>query len=131
MIAALDWQAALVALLLADPDLAALVGDRIHDAAPRNAAFPFITLGDTGQADWSSGTEPGGQISSTLHVWSRAAGRREAWTIIGVLLHLLHDAPLPLDEHALVLMRVTYAEVRRDPDGLTEHGVMRVTALVE
>lgn len=131
MIAALDLQAALVARLLADGDLAALVGDRVDDGAPRATAFPSVTFGETGQADWSSDNEPGGDVRLTLHVWSRVVGKRQAWTIIGHLMRLLHDAPLALDNHTLVLVRVNFAEVRLDPDGLTEHGVVRVMALVE
>lgn len=131
MIAALELQAAVVARLFADADLVALVGDRIHDGAPRSLTFPSVTLGASGQADWSSDGEPGGDIRLDLHVWSREIGKREAWTIIGHLMRLLHDAPLTLDDHALVLVRITYAEVRLDPDGITEHGVVRVAALVE
>lgn len=131
MIAALDLQAAIAAHLAADADLAALVGDRIHDGAPRAGAFPSITFGEAGQADWSSDGEPGGDVRLTLHVWSRAIGKREAWAIIGHLMRLLHNAPLALEAHALVLARVTFAEVRLDPDGMTEHGVVRVVALVE
>ena len=150
MIAALELQAGLVASLLADAELAALVDDRIHDGAPRATAFPSVTLGETGQAvapratafpsvtlgesgqaDWSSDNEPGGQVQLALHVWSREIGKREAWTIIGHLMRLLHDAPLTLDEHALVTIRVTFAEVRLDPDGMTEHGVVRIAALIE
>jgi hypothetical protein len=131
MIAALELQATLVARLLADADLVALVDDRVHDGAPRATAFPSVTLGETGQADWSSDNEPGGEVGLTLHVWSRAIGKREAWMIIGHLMRLLHDAPLTLDEHALVTIRVTFAEVRLDPDGMTEHGVVRIAALIE
>lgn len=131
MIAALDLQAALVACLLADVDLAEIVGDRIHDGSPRATAFPSVTLGETGQTDWSSDKEPGGEVQVALHVWSRQIGKREAWTIIGHLMRLLHDAPLTLDEHALVTIRVTFAEVRLDPDGMTEHGVVRIAALIE
>jgi hypothetical protein len=131
MIAALDLQAAIVAALAVDADLAALVDDRIHDGAPRATDFPSITFGEAGQADWSSDREPGGDVRLTLHVWSRAIGKREAWTIIGHLMRLLHDAPLALDDNALVLLRVTFAEVRLDPDGQTEHGVVRLAALVE
>jgi hypothetical protein len=131
MIAALDLQAAIVAALVADDDLAALVDDRIHDGAPRAGDFPSITFGETGQADWSSDSEPGGEIRLTLHVWSRAIGKREAWTIIGHLMRLLHDASLALEDSALVLIRVAFAEVRLDPDGQTEHGVVRIAALVE
>ena len=128
---ALSLQAAIAAHLLADADLVALVGGRIHDAPPRNAAFPLVVLGETAQADWSSGTEAGGEVRLVLHVWSRAEGKREAWTIIGALMRLLHDAPLTLDDASLVLIRTTYAEVRQEPDGITQHGVLRIVALVE
>lgn len=131
MIAALDLQAAIVAALAADADLTALVGDRIHDGAPRATAFPSITFGEAGQSDWSSDNEPGGDVRLTLHVWSRAIGKREVWTIIGHLMRRLHDAPLVLEASALVLVRVAFAEVRLDPDGQTEHGVVRVAALIE
>ncbi|HEV7285301.1 MAG TPA: DUF3168 domain-containing protein, partial [Kaistia sp.] len=114
MTAALELQVAIVASLLADSDLAALVDDRIHDGAPRGLAFPSVTLGETRQADWSSDGEAGGEVSLTLHVWSRAIGKREAWATLGRLMRLLHDAPLVLDGPSLVLVRVTYAEVRLD-----------------
>ena len=130
--AALDLQAAIAAQLLADADLVALLGGpRIHDGPPRGTAFPFVSIGDAGQSDWSDATTAGGAIRVTLHVWSRAAGKREAWTILGALMRLLHEAELALDGHALVLLRADYAEVRMDPDGLTEHGVLRLGALVE
>jgi hypothetical protein len=130
--AALDLHAAIAAHLLADADLVALLGGpRIHDGAPRGTAFPFVTIGDAGQFDWSDGDTPGGAVRATLHVWSRAVGKREAWTILGRMMSLLHEAELALSEKALVSLRAEFAEVRTDPDGLTEHGVLRLGALVE
>lgn len=132
MAAALDLQAAVMARLAADADLlAALGGAKIHDGAPRGTDFPYVTFGTAGEADWSDGTTAGGEVSLTLHVWSREAGKREAWRIAGLLMRLLHDAPLSLADHALVTLRVAFAEVRREADGITEHGVVRLEALVE
>ncbi len=130
--ASLDLQAAVFARLLADADLlAALGGPRIFDGAPRGTDFPYVTLGAAGQADWSDGSAKGGDVSLTLHVWSRQGGKKEAWAIAGLLMRLLHDEPLALADHQLVTLRVAFAEVRRDPDGITEHGVVRLEALVE
>jgi len=130
--AALDLQAAVAARLLGDADLVALLGGpRIQDGPPRGTAFPFVSIGEADQADWSDGGEAGGSIRLVLHVWSRATGSREAWTILGRLMALLHDQPLALADHALVLVRAEFAEVRPDPDGLTRHGVLRLGALVE
>ncbi len=130
--ATLDLQSAIVARLRADPDLlAALGGPRIHDGAPRGTDFPYVTLGASGQSDWSDGSTEGGDVSLTLHVWSREGGKKEAWAIAGILMRLLHDEPLALGQHHLVTLRAAFAEVRRDPDGITEHGVVRLEALVE
>ena len=130
--AALDLQAAIAAHLRADADLVALLGGpRIHDGPPRGTEFPFVSIGDGSQSDWSDSDTPGGSVRVMLHVWSRGAGKREAWTILGALMRLLHEAELPLAGHALVLLRAEFAEVRLDPDGLTEHGVLRLGALVE
>ncbi len=130
--ATLDLQAAIIARLRADSDLStALGGPRIHDGAPRGTEFPYVTLGASGQSDWSDGSTEGGDVSLTLHVWSRQTGKREAWAIAGTLMRLLHDEPLVLAAHHLVTLRVAFAEVRRDPDGITEHGVVRLEALVE
>lgn len=130
--AALDLQAAVAALLSADADLLTLLGGpRIHDGPPRGTAFPFVSIGESGQSDWSDGSTAGGAIRLTLHVWSRAAGKREAWSILGLLMRLLHEAELPLSDHTLIQLRAELAEVRTDPDGLTEHGVLRLEALVE
>ena len=64
-------------------------------APPRDASFPYVALGETVETDWSSGDEPGGEIRLTLHVWSRAAGEREAWSILGQLMQRLRS-PLAL-----------------------------------
>ena len=41
-----DIQKAIVDILLADTNLAALVGARIHDSPPPSVAFPYIIVGD-------------------------------------------------------------------------------------
>lgn len=41
-----DIQKAIVDLMLADTDLAALVGTRIHDSPPPDVVFPYVIVGD-------------------------------------------------------------------------------------
>lgn len=129
--AALALQKAVVAALLGDTGVAALVAERIHDAPPRNAEFPYVSFGQTSLADWSTGTESGAEHRLTLHVWSRERGKRQCYEIMGAIEAVLHDAPLALDGHALVNLRFEFAEARRDPDGITYHGVMRFRAVTE
>lgn len=72
--AALELQKAIVAVLLADTGLAALVGDRVYDAPPRNATFPHLVLDEMATSDWSTATEGGHAHRVTLHAWSRERG---------------------------------------------------------
>lgn len=130
--AALELQAAIRAHLIADADfLAALGGPKLFDGAPRGTAFPYVTFGPASQGDWSDGEVTGADVALTLNAWSRAAGKREAWAIVGLMMRLLHDATLALGARRLVTLSAVFAEVRREADGITERGVLRLSALVE
>ena len=128
---ALALQKAVFAALAGDAGVAALVGDRIYDAPPRHAAFPYVRLGEARMSDWSTGTEAGGEHRLTLHVWSRERGKAECWAVIEAIDAVLNDAALGLDGASLVNLRTETAEARRDGDGITWHGVMRFRAVTE
>lgn len=129
--ASLALQKAVHAVLLADAGVSAAVGDRIYDAVPRDPAFPYLTLGDIATSDWSTGTELGAEHRLTLHVWSRGRGKAECAAALGAIEAALHDAALSLDGHTLVNLRFVAAEVRRERDGITWHGVARFRAVTE
>ena len=124
-------QKALFAALVADGALGALIADRIYDAPPRDAVFPYVTLGDARVADWSTSTEAGAEHRVVLHVWSRERGKKEAYAVIEAVEAALHDAPLAVEDHALVNLRFDFADVGRDPDGVTWHGALRFRAVTE
>ncbi len=129
--AALALQKAVYAALAADDGVGALIGDRIYDGAPRNAVFPYLTIGQTTQTDWSTGTEDGTEHRLTLDVWSRQGGKSECHAIADTIRVALHDAALALDGHALVNLRFETADIARDPDGITFHGRLRFRAVTE
>src|SRR6476659_454068 len=109
----------------------ALGGPKIYDEPPRAAAFPYVTLGEARVADFSTGDAPGQEHQLTLHVWSRQGGPREAHVITGALMQALDDAPLALANHHLVNFRFSVADVRREADGRTYHGLVRFRAVTE
>jgi hypothetical protein len=129
--ATLALQKAIYAALVADEGVGVLIGDRIYDIAPRNAAFPYVTLGRVSEIDWSTGTEDGAEHRLTLDVWSRQHGKSECHAIAAAIRTALNDAALPLDGHALVGLRCQSIDTQRDPDGITFHGVMRFQAVTE
>ena len=129
---AVSLRAAIHAALVADGPLASVLGGaRIYDEPPRDAALPYVTLGEDVIADNSTATEPGDEHALTLHVWSRQGGHKQAHAISGAVLAALVDAPLALDDFHLANLRFIVADVRRDADGRTYHGIVRLRAVTE
>jgi hypothetical protein len=127
-----DLQKAVYAALAADASLTALLGGTaVYDAAPQDAGFPYVTIDQTQIRDWSTGTEPGAEHMLTLHVWSRYAGKYEAYAISDTIREALDGAGLSLEDHRLVNLRHQWSELKRDPDGETQHGVLKFRAVTE
>jgi hypothetical protein len=127
-----DLQKAVYAALSSDLTLTTLLGGaNIHDAAPRDAAFPYVVIDQMQMRDWSTGTEAGTEHMLTLHVWSDYAGKREACDIADGIRTVLDGAMLPLEDHRLINLRHQYSELKRDEDGQTHHGVLRFRAVTE
>ncbi len=131
MSSAAELQKAIFGALGANAGLTALIGTRIFDHAPANVAFPYITFGRTSVYDWSTGTENGAEQLFTLHVWSKGKGKKEALEIMEIAREALHDAPLDLDGHRLVNMRLEFSEARYDDRNEAHHGLLRFRAVTE
>ena len=130
--AAWALQQAIFAALTADASLVALLGGtRVYDAVPTRAEFPYVTFAQSSERDWSTGSEQGGEHILTLQVWSRGGGRKEALAIMARVRAVLHDAPLALSGFRLVNLRHELSEARRDADGETWHGLVRLRAVTE
>jgi hypothetical protein len=124
-------QQAVYAALAAAPAIQALVGDppRLYDHVPAATAYPYLTLGETGVADWSNKSFSGAELVLTLHAWSRTRGRQEAKAMLDAAHAVLHRAALSVSGHTLVELAFAGAETLLDEDGLTWHGVARFRAL--
>ena len=132
MHSSISLRAAIRGVLTVDAPLAALVGaGKIYDEPPREAALPYVTLGENAVADNSTATEAGEEHTLTLHVWSRHGGHKEAHEIAGAVLAALTDAPLTLEGHHVANLRFLRADIRREPDGRTYRGVIRLRAVTE
>ena len=132
--ASASWalQQAIFAHLTSDSALLALLGSaRVYDDVPPRAAFPYVTFAPASARDWSTGSDRGTEHAIALHVWSRAAGRRETLAIIDALTARLHEAALDVTGHRLVNLRHESSDVRRDADGETCHGIVRFRAVTE
>ena len=129
---AADLNRAVLAALAADAGMTALLGaGRVHDRPPQSAVYPYVTLGDTEVRNWSTQTSSGLEHRLTLHAWSRQPGQLQAQQIVQRMHDLLELAPLVLDGHALVNLRVTFWTVLPLGDGETVHGIVRLRAVTE
>jgi Protein of unknown function (DUF3168) len=106
-------------------------GVRVFDEVPRNAAYPYITHGESVVRDWSTSTDEGHEHSVSVHVWSQGAGRKQAHEILGVIARTLDGTSLPLDGHRLISLSHEHSEVRRESDGETWRGLLRLRATTE
>ena len=130
---AASWalQQAIFATLAASSEVQDAVGARIFDAVPRGSAFPYIVVGDDKESDWSTATEPGTAHELTIHIWSRAAGRRETRLAAEAVIEALNGAALTLDGQALIDLRYLESQSSRESDGETVHAQLRFKALLE
>ncbi|WP_196258569.1 DUF3168 domain-containing protein [Pelagibacterium limicola] len=125
------------AALLADPLVAGLIGERFYDPPPQGdeAEMPYISLGPTFGIPEDAECIPGQEITFQLDIWSAGADQAhssvECRKICRAVKNVLHNAELALTTNALVTLEMTLQRVFRDPDGITNHGVMQFTALVE
>lgn len=113
------------------PLVAALGGPKIWDEPPRTAAFPYVTLGEARVSDWSTGSSSGHEHALTLHVWSRQGGQTEAQVVAGEIIAALEQVSLDPAGQRLVNLRFATADIRREADGKTWHGVVRFRAVTE
>jgi hypothetical protein len=129
---AAEVQKAIHAALAGDAALVALLGEaRVHDHAPPDVAFPYVTFGRTSVYDWSTGTESGTEQLLTLHVWSKGKGKKEVHALMDAISTRLNDAALALEGHDLVNLRLEFSEILFDEDQSVHHGLLRFRAVTE
>lgn len=129
---AADVQKALFEALASDAALTAMLGGKkIFDHAPADVRFPYVTFGRTSLYDWSTSTESGTEQFFTLHVWSKAKGKKETLAIMDEVRSRLHDADIALGTHDLVSLRFETGEVRYDEDVAVHHGLLHFRAVIE
>lgn len=136
-----DLLVAVKAALLADATIASLVGGRVFDRPPErqdgsaDVATPYISFGSTDEVPADVDCIDGVEITIQVDVWSSgndlAYSSAECRTISERVRRVLHDAELVLETNALASLNYTLKRILRDPDGVTHHGVVQFTAVVE
>lgn len=111
--------------------LSSLVGTRVYDHVPQDAAFPFVVIGDDTMIPFDTHSTIGGEHTVQVHTWSRYRGNAETKQIQSQIYNALHRYALTVSGGTMVDCQCEYAETFLDADGLTMHGVTRFRVLVD
>jgi len=131
MSASIAFQKLVYDALRADAELAGLIGGRIYDRVPDKLRFPYVSFGAHDFVLDDADCILAGTHTLQVDVWSRAVGKVDAKTITDAVRRLLNGYEADMGDFGLVEMRVELAQVLADPDGLTSHGIVQVTAMIE
>lgn len=136
----LALQATVIAALKADTDVAAIVSGRVYDRIPETHRFPYVRVGDdqviANKAECFEGSVT---VYSTLHAFSRPQedstnatqprGRVESKLLTGAIIRLLDEnTNLAVEDYTLVIFEFEDSTIETEPDGLTEHAMIRFRA---
>ena len=128
----LEMHDLILARLKAFPAVAAIVGDRVYDQAPEDAAYPHITFGPSDVVPDDADCITAREETVQMDIWHRDQGR--VWpckVTADAVKAALHGYVADLATHGLAETRVVLVRIMEDPDGVTVHGVVQVTATVE
>lgn len=113
------------------------IGATVYDDVPMlpsgqpSANFPYVVIGNDTLVAWDNDSQLGAEITITLHIWSRAAGMKEAKTIAGQIYDLLHRATFSILGYSVLDCLNEFSEFMTDPDGETRHGIVRYRLTIQ
>jgi hypothetical protein len=123
-------QKAVYQVLIGDAPLMGLVSG-VYNFVPQAAGYPYLTIGEVLQRDWSTTTTTGAACSLTIRVFSREGGRKQTATIMDRVHALLHQGGISVEGYTAVLSRFESAETRLEDDGATYQGIMKFRVLLQ
>lgn len=125
-------QVAIVDLLINDPAVALLLGNRIYDNAPADVSYPYLSFGPAQELEDEAECVDGVECFQQLDIWTQEGGSQlSVKQICGVVRKVLRAGPLTLAEpYALVLIEGDI-RVMGDPDDSIAHGILSLRALID
>ncbi|MDA7947697.1 MAG: DUF3168 domain-containing protein [Hyphomicrobiaceae bacterium] len=116
--------------LTSDTSVTGLLGGaKIFDSAPQTAKYPYLTVGESADRDWSTGSDESAGRILTLHVWTRADGEKQTHEIIDAIRTALKSGPVAVNDDQRVELRHEFSGARRDPNDEAYHGIVRYRAV--
>jgi hypothetical protein len=117
--------------LINDPVVSSFVNGRVYDDVPASAVFPYVTIAPVDSVEDDADCITGLEVAQQIDCWSRAKGSLECKDLVDAVRATLHDYDLDLATNALVFFQCRSSAVRRDPDGITKHGILGFEGVIE
>jgi hypothetical protein len=124
---------AIIDVASSDAELKVLMGGplRLYDEPPRNAQPVYALFADVTAQDWSTDTDRGHEQDLSLVVWCERGSARAGLSVAERFAALLDDAPLILQGHRLVNLRMTDIASTRDKDTQLTRVTVRFRVVTE
>jgi hypothetical protein len=122
------------AALVADPDLAALVADRISSDPEDEIEFPFVGLGRVTVVPDDTHDTRGLEVTLGLEAHGQGEnGRSEVNQILGAIREVLHLKPgsVTVDGYTVFEVEVKTSAVVKGRDGMRHIGTMALAVTLE
>lgn len=109
-----------------------VAGDRVFDRPPKDALFPYVTIGDEQVIDDGTTCADGWDVATDVHVWSRpsSGSKSELKTLVAQIVPLL-ATEIAVTGFRNVAGKLETTRSFRDPDGITEHAVLTFRYLLD
>ncbi len=127
----LPLQAAIVARLKEFSALTSLVGNRVYDAVPTNAAKPYINLDQPQVLPDKASCLDGAEVSYPVHGWSNGPASVEIKRLGAAVVAALDEHDLVVNGHRVVVLELEQLQYLDDPDGITKHFIAIFRVLTE
>lgn len=124
-------KAALRTHLLADADVAALLGAAIHDVPPRGALPPYLAFGEAFARENGTVERDGAVIEFDLVAITSERGSEAALVIASAVATALGGNLPALEGHRLVALDIRRTLTRHDPATALTRATLRLSAFTE
>lgn len=103
----------------------------VYDHVPEPAEYPYVLLGDIGEAPSEAHDRGGVEATVTVHVYTRYRGYQQGAQILARVHQLLHRQPLAVAGHRNVSVAQQQYQHMRDPDPEIRHAWARYRIWLE
>lgn len=126
-----ELQKVIIQTLSDDADVKEIVDGRVFDSVPKEAEFPYVSLGPMTSNTTLADCLELDNISVQIDVWSRDISSKEMRELANAVRQALTKSELALEKNGLVLFIHESTRELRDPDGLTSHAAVNFDVIVE